>query len=68
MVGTQPSAVPVCYSHLPAACRHVSLAGRKGAAALSTLPPASWAHLPPLPLHPASDTYMRKIQWTMKVR
>ncbi len=50
------------------ACRHVSLAGRKGAAALASLPPASRAHLPPLPLHPASDIYVRKIQWTMKVR
>ncbi|GIL78701.1 hypothetical protein Vretifemale_8110, partial [Volvox reticuliferus] len=46
--------------------RYVGLVSRSGSGALSSLPPSSLRHLPPLPLRPPSDIYVAKIHWTMK--
>ena len=46
--------------------RHVSLAGREGAASLLKLPPGSRQSLPPLPYPGASVMYTDKFRWTMQ--
>ncbi|KXZ48240.1 hypothetical protein GPECTOR_29g20 [Gonium pectorale] len=66
VLAAREAGAPVVCANAPR--RYVSLVGRHGAAALNSLPPASRANLPPLPLRPPSEMYAAKIAWTMQVR
>ncbi|GIL78700.1 hypothetical protein Vretimale_400 [Volvox reticuliferus] len=64
VLAAKEAEAPVVCANAPR--RYVGLVSRSGSGALSSLPPSSLRHLPPLPLRPPSDIYVAKIHWTMK--
>ena len=56
--------IPVIAANAPR--RYVAAVGKRGSSALSSLPPSSHSHLPPLPLAPASAGYQAKFHSMME--